>query len=128
VQRIAICVIVTGGQGDQIGRIFAYWAVVFIGQFFTIIKVAKICGLLFPVVQFIVKNELGYILGDFFPELVWSPCRRTHFLSGANKISKPWASFLADISISLSWLRAVPLVTRNIQFTVHLRSEIHRKS
>jgi hypothetical protein len=24
VQRIAICVIVTGGQGDQIGRIFAY--------------------------------------------------------------------------------------------------------
>jgi hypothetical protein len=32
----------TCGQGDQIGRIFAYWAIVYIGQFFLIAEVAQI--------------------------------------------------------------------------------------
>jgi hypothetical protein len=34
-------------QGDQIGRIFAYLAVAYFGQFCNIIKVSKIVGPLF---------------------------------------------------------------------------------
>jgi hypothetical protein len=33
-------------QGDPIGRIFAYWAVVFFGQFLKITKGAQILGLI----------------------------------------------------------------------------------
>jgi hypothetical protein len=31
-------------QGDQIGRIFARWVIVYFGQFFTIAQVARIFG------------------------------------------------------------------------------------
>jgi hypothetical protein len=37
----------SGRQGDQIRRIFAYWANVFFVQFFENYKGAQICGLLF---------------------------------------------------------------------------------
>jgi hypothetical protein len=35
-------------QGDQIGRIFAYWAFVYFGQFFSLQKELKFLGNLFP--------------------------------------------------------------------------------
>jgi hypothetical protein len=33
-------------QGDQVGRIFAFWVIVFFGQFLRIIEGAKVVGLL----------------------------------------------------------------------------------
>jgi hypothetical protein len=57
-------------QGDQIGRIFANWAIVFIWAVFVITELAQIFWLLFTtkVVNVILftNNELGYILGGFF--------------------------------------------------------------
>jgi hypothetical protein len=59
----------THEQGDQIGPIFAYWAIVHFGRFFNhrrspyfwytfyIVKVS---------INFDLKNGLGNILGDFF--------------------------------------------------------------
>jgi hypothetical protein len=38
-------------QGDQIGRIFAYWAIAFFGQILAITEVAQIFGLSFLVVK-----------------------------------------------------------------------------
>jgi hypothetical protein len=38
-------------QGDQIGRIFAYWAIVFFGAFLKITEVAQIFVLLFTKLQ-----------------------------------------------------------------------------
>jgi hypothetical protein len=57
-------------QGDQIGRIFAFWAVVYFGQFFLIGKKRKLFGLLFSAVQVVclfnlTKSGLGFILGGF---------------------------------------------------------------
>jgi hypothetical protein len=43
-------------QGDQIGRIFSYWVIVSLGQFFEKHRIVKqIFGLLFSMV-YIVKN------------------------------------------------------------------------
>jgi hypothetical protein len=64
-------------QGDQIGRIFAFWAIFFFGQFFETYKSSpiflatdffhvKIC------VQLTI-NGLGYIFVRFFHKLIWSP-------------------------------------------------------
>jgi hypothetical protein len=35
-------------QGDQIGRIFAYWVIVYFWQFFENFRSSHILGLLFP--------------------------------------------------------------------------------
>jgi hypothetical protein len=43
-------------------------------------EVAQIIGLFFHVTSCVViftKNGLGYILGDFFHKLIWSPCLAT---------------------------------------------------
>jgi hypothetical protein len=67
-------------QGDQIGRIFAYWAIVYFGQFFenkrTIPPLPK--DNFFPLgksyVLILPKNEFGYILGNFIQtDLVTMP-------------------------------------------------------
>jgi hypothetical protein len=57
-------------QGDQIGRIFAYWVVIF-GKFL-ITKEAKIFWLLFLPVKICILI-LTRFLGDFFRKLIWSP-------------------------------------------------------
>jgi hypothetical protein len=67
-------------QGDQIGRIFYFWATVTLGSFLKITEMDQIIGLLISTVKetyvliLTKKNELGYILGDFFQKRIWSPC------------------------------------------------------
>jgi hypothetical protein len=54
-------------QGDQIGRIFASWVIVYVGQVFHKYKCNLIFGLFFhgeSYVLFWTKIALGYILGD----------------------------------------------------------------
>jgi hypothetical protein len=62
------CALFTG-QGDQIGPIFAYWAIAVFGQFLKITDVAQILGLIFSTkltyVLILTKNGMGHILGDF---------------------------------------------------------------
>jgi hypothetical protein len=57
-------------QDDQIGRIFAYWAIVHFRQFFIkLASVGHILGYFFRGKNcelFFAKNGLGYILGYFF--------------------------------------------------------------
>jgi hypothetical protein len=61
-------------QGDQIGRIFAYWAVALHWEVFLKIDgVAQmhICATFFncsSYVLFFAKNRLSYTLADFFPQ------------------------------------------------------------
>jgi hypothetical protein len=40
-------------QDDQIGQIFAHWAIVYFGLFYEIAEVAQILGLLFSMVKVI---------------------------------------------------------------------------
>jgi hypothetical protein len=57
-------------QGDQIGRIFAQWAIVYFGQWFEIYIISAnfwatfLCDTSYVLI--LTKNGLGYILGDFF--------------------------------------------------------------
>jgi hypothetical protein len=57
-------------QGDQIGRIFTYWAFIFFGQFVYNYRSSLNMYLFFFHVKScalgLKKNWLGYILGDFF--------------------------------------------------------------
>jgi hypothetical protein len=57
-------------QGDQIGQIFAYWAIVYFGQFFeNDIISPNFWATLFNGKSYVViftKNSLGYIFGRFF--------------------------------------------------------------
>jgi hypothetical protein len=41
-----------GGQGDQIGRIFAYWAIDYLGQFFRKLRCSSNLVLPFTTVRF----------------------------------------------------------------------------
>jgi hypothetical protein len=56
-------------QGDQIGRIFAYWAILFIGQLFENYRNSTFLGDTFPhgkrYLQNLAQNVLGFILGHF---------------------------------------------------------------
>jgi hypothetical protein len=80
--------VATTVQGDQIGRIFAYWAIVFFGQFFYYRSSPyfRYFFLTIDRVLFILTRKywLGYILGDFPPTrlvtLLLSE-KRKHFLS-----------------------------------------------
>jgi hypothetical protein len=57
------------GQGDQIGRIFAYWAIVYFGQFSENYRSSpQLRGYFFHdqcYALILTKKILGYILGDF---------------------------------------------------------------
>jgi hypothetical protein len=55
-------------QSDQIGRIFAHWAIVYFGHFFENYNVGPNFGLHFPTVKTLIltKKYLGYILGNVF--------------------------------------------------------------
>jgi hypothetical protein len=58
---------VTYKQGDQIGRIFAQWVIVYFGCCFG--DACHILRILFPPSSLCIifdKNVLGYILDDFF--------------------------------------------------------------
>jgi hypothetical protein len=60
---------ITRKQGDRIGRIFVYWAIIYFCQFFWYSKVAQRFLATFFLgkcnVCFFAKHGLGYILGDF---------------------------------------------------------------
>jgi hypothetical protein len=51
-----------GYQGDQIGRIFAKWTIVYL--LWAFLKIAEVAQINFD------ENVLGYILAVFF---IWSP-------------------------------------------------------
>jgi hypothetical protein len=83
-------------QGDQIGRIFAQWAIIYFGRFvenrksspyfcatFSLSTGMCICDTLI-----VTKIGLGHILGDFFHQLVWSPCSalKTFFFYRGQKV------------------------------------------
>jgi hypothetical protein len=58
-------------QGDQIGRIFAQRAIVYLGNFLKITYISSPnLYAIFPIsikhVLILTKNGLGYVLGDFF--------------------------------------------------------------
>jgi hypothetical protein len=78
-------------QGDQIGRIFAYWACADFGQFFNA-ELAQKLWLPFPLeevlyyffffftgspprrfVLLLTKTGLSSVLGDYFHKIIWSP-------------------------------------------------------
>jgi hypothetical protein len=55
-------------QGDQIGRFFAQWVIVYSGHFLKITRVARIVWLLFPQIRFcnnFDKNGIGLQFGRF---------------------------------------------------------------
>jgi hypothetical protein len=66
-------------QGDLIGRISAYWAIVFFGQFFNAksqnFGATFFRGKCFEGINFD-KKMAGQHFGRFFPKLIWSPCLR----------------------------------------------------
>jgi hypothetical protein len=75
-----------GSQGDQIGQNFAYWAIIFFGQFFENFKSSpKIHYFSYYVgkkyVSTLPKSELGYILGDFFMNTSGHPAETVFLLS-----------------------------------------------
>jgi hypothetical protein len=81
-------------QGDPIGPIFAYWANVYFGQiFWKFLKQSKFLGRFFNRKKLRTncdKKGPGWILGDFFQPLIWSPCLAwTAFLSLNRKLWKP---------------------------------------
>jgi hypothetical protein len=54
--------------GDQMSRIFSYWAIIYFGQFFLNNIYSTIFWTAFSMVKWSIrfdKNGLGYILGDF---------------------------------------------------------------
>jgi hypothetical protein len=56
-------------QGDQIRLFFAYWVNVYLGSCMINVEVDQILGYFFHGISYgliMTKNELGYILGDFF--------------------------------------------------------------
>jgi hypothetical protein len=68
-------------QGDQIGRIFAFWAIVFSGQFFENKRSSpKLWATIFRSKNYVLilpNNGLGDIFGRCFHKLIWSPCRHS---------------------------------------------------
>jgi hypothetical protein len=59
-----------------IGRIFAFWAIVYFGKFLGSCKSSPhFYQLVFhgKVLRYFGKKGLGGILGDFFHDLIWSP-------------------------------------------------------
>jgi hypothetical protein len=63
-------------QGDQIGPTFAYWAIVYCGQFFELLftTVPKSYALILG------KKWVGKHFRRYFRKLIWSPC--PHFILG----------------------------------------------
>jgi hypothetical protein len=59
------------GQGDQVGRILAYWTVVIFGQFLEFMQIS--CPNSESNVLVGTKNGLGYIFERFFHKLIWPP-------------------------------------------------------
>jgi hypothetical protein len=63
-------------QGDQIGRIFAYWAIVYFGRVLKITEVAQNLGATcFHGTSYalILTKIVGLHFGRLFQKLVWSP-------------------------------------------------------
>jgi hypothetical protein len=67
-------------QGDQIGRIFAYRANVYFGQFFENHRSSSIFGCFFPRLSLCIDFDMksvGIHFGDFFTNLSGHPGRQT---------------------------------------------------
>jgi hypothetical protein len=64
-------------QGDQIGRIFAYWAILFFGQFFLTTEEAQFFGKLFSLVKnivlFLTKTAQATFWAMFFSNSTGHP-------------------------------------------------------
>jgi hypothetical protein len=68
-------------QGDQIGRIFALWAIFYFGQFFENIISGPNCCYIWAtffnrstwIKNFLDKIWLGLHFGQFFNKIIWSP-------------------------------------------------------
>jgi hypothetical protein len=75
--RSILAIFEGANQGDLIRPFFASWSnVLTFEMFLKITEVAQISGKYFQWEQLLIilaKNVLGYILGDFFRKLVWSP-------------------------------------------------------
>jgi hypothetical protein len=58
-------------QGDQIGRIFALWTIIYFGHFLSYRSSPHFWATLFCGLRSapnMTENDLGYILGDFFSQ------------------------------------------------------------
>jgi hypothetical protein len=78
-------------QGDQIGRIFANWSIVFFGQIFKITEEAKISDLLISSVKSyllsLTKKWIRQNFGQYFQKLIWSPLLLTQISSSSRVVS-----------------------------------------
>jgi hypothetical protein len=86
------------GQGGRIGLIFAYWAIVFFGQFFENYTRSTNFGASFftdyaTYVLILTKNSFGYIKGNFFHKLIWGRCYYHNFLRFSTIFGKKLAFF-----------------------------------
>jgi hypothetical protein len=70
-------------QGDQIGRIFSYWMIIFFVRFLKISEVAQIYGTTFSQsirsLFILTKKWIGLHFGRLFHKLIWSPWKRPCF-------------------------------------------------
>jgi hypothetical protein len=58
-------------QGDQIGRFFAHWAIVYLEQFFKYRSSPNLWDNLYALI--LTRNGLGYILGNFYQSHLVTP-------------------------------------------------------
>jgi hypothetical protein len=86
-------------QGDQIGRIFAYRAIVYIGRGgLKITEVKTYFELLFPRYQFVFilsKKRVGLHFGRLIHKLIWPPCmaaNQSYFQWLEKNSRRVWAS------------------------------------
>jgi hypothetical protein len=94
----AVVVMYIASQSDRIGRIFAHWVTVCFGQIYENDRSRQHFWLLFPLWRlcfYFDKNGLGYILGESFSKLVWSPWLRLLFFECL-------LIFFLSLSLSLS--------------------------
>jgi hypothetical protein len=78
----------TAHQGDQIGRIFARWAILYFGQLFeTCLICPNFCATIFhgkSNALFSANNQLGHNLGDFFTNSSGHPAVQCQYLRSRN--------------------------------------------
>jgi hypothetical protein len=96
-------------QGDQIGRIFASWAIVCFGQFFENYKNSPNLGATSPHGKSPILILTKYIwaglnFGQFFHKLIWSPCpeaglRKNGFTRKSSAATDTASAFDAEAAV-----------------------------
>jgi hypothetical protein len=91
-------------QGDQIGRIFAYWVIVFFGQLFekyrsrlifcATLSHEKSCALI------LAEKCVGYILGESFTNLSGHSAKEDRHFLGQKKCFNKW-TLLDDLYLHI---------------------------